>query len=112
MPAADSERDLLVLEWFPDATERAVFPGGDGGVEGGVGRYHHDNRVGIHLQKLFERAQTADAGHGNVEQDHVVSAAAIRLESFFAGLGEIHPIAFGREQGLEDLAHDLFVVDD
>ena len=34
------------------------------------------------------------------------------LDALLAGRGEPHVIAFAREQRLEDLTHDLFVVDD
>src|SRR6185295_2859903 len=109
---ADLRCDLFVLERLSDAAEGAAFPGGDGGVESRVSGDHQDYRIGIHLQKLFERAESTDAGHRHVEQHHVVRAAAVSFETFFTGLREIDAIPFVAEERLEHLAHDLLVVHD
>src|SRR6185369_6662459 len=109
---ADLRCDLFVLERLSDAAKSAAFPGGDGGVESRVSGDHEDYRVGIHLQKLFERAQSTDAWHRHVEQHHVIRAAAVSFKAFFTGLREIYAIAFVAEERLEHLAHDLLVIDD
>src|SRR5262249_55304977 len=64
------------------------------------------------LQKFFERAQSADAGHRDVEQHDVERATSISFETFFTSFGEIDAIALSGEQRLEHLAHDFFVVYD
>ena len=100
------------MKRLANAAERALFPGGNGGVKRRIGGDHDNHRLRIHLQKFFERAQAADARHGNVEQHGVVGAAAVSFQALFAGLGQIDTITVGREQRLQNLAHDLFVIDD
>ena len=70
------------------------------------------HRLGIELQKFFERAQPSDARHRHIEQHDVVRTLRVSVQSFFAGLREIDAIAVSREQRLEDVAHYFFVIND
>src|SRR5207237_1824074 len=83
-PAGDEPKDFAVIEWLGDDGERAALHRRDGGVERGIGRYHCDDDFGIELEEFFERAQAADAGHRNVEQDQIEGALLKLVESLFA----------------------------
>jgi hypothetical protein len=106
------QRDLFILKGLSYAEKGPVLPGGDGRIKGGVGRDHDDDRVRVHLQKLFQRPQSTDARHRNVEQNNVVSTTSVGFKSLLTGLGQVDPVTFGREQRLQHFAHDLFVIDD
>ena len=108
----DARANLFVLERLPNATERAFLPGCDRRVESRIGSNHDDYGIGIEFQKLFERAQAANTRHRHVKQHRVIGTLAVRIQSLLARLGEIYAIAFGREQRLEHVAHDLLVIDD
>src|SRR5206468_499214 len=107
-----SGRDVLVLKRLANATKRTLLPGSDRRVESRVSGYHYHHRLCIELQKLFQRAQTADAQHRHIEQDRVIRTLGVRVQSFFAGLCQIDAIALRGQQGLEDITHDLLIVDD
>ena len=77
---------MLVLKWLADTAESAFFPRGNRRIEGGVGSNHDDDRVAVKLQKLFERAQAANAGHRNVEQHDVVGPLRVCVKAIFARL--------------------------
>jgi hypothetical protein len=108
----DRRRHLLVLKGLADAVERAALPRADRRVVGRVGRNHDDDGFGVALQEFFERAQAPHARHRNVEQHDIVSPPPVGFEALFAGARQINPVPFGREQRLQDIAHDFLVVDD
>src|SRR5258705_508974 len=109
---SDRGGDLLILKWFSNATKRTSLPGGDGGIKGGVGSYHHNRCLWIHLEEFFQRSQAADTWHRDIEQHDIKSAATVSFQSLFSGLGEIDAIAFGGKQSFQNFPHDLFIVDD
>ncbi len=104
--------DVFVLKRLANAVESALLPGGNRCVEGCVRRNHYDHRLCIEFQELFQRAQTANSRHRHVEQHRVVRTLGVRVQSFFAGLREIDAIALRRKQRLEDITHDLLIVND
>ncbi len=112
MPAAIVAVICSFWNGLLNAAERAALPRCDCGIKSCVSSDHQDDGLGIHLQKLFERAQSADAGHRHVKQHDVKSAAAVSFETFFTSLCEIDAIALGRQQRFQHFTHDLLVVDD
>ena len=59
-----------------------------------------------------EHREAVHAGHHHVDDHRVERRGAHDLEALGARRGEPHAVALARQQRLEDLAHDLFVVDD
>jgi hypothetical protein len=103
---------MFVLERLANAPKGPFFPGRDGGVEGRVGGNHDHHCFGIELEKFFQRAQTADSGHRDVEQHRIVGPLRVSIEPLFTGLGQIDAITIGREQRLEHVTHYFFVIND
>ena len=62
--------------------------------------------------QLVERRDAVEARHHDVDDRRVERQRARQLEPLGARRGEAHVVAFAGQQRLEDLAHDLFVVDD
>ena len=62
--------------------------------------------------QLVERRDAVQPGHHDVDDRRVERQRARQLEPFGAGRGQAHVVALARQQRLENLAHDLFVVDD
>ena len=62
--------------------------------------------------QLVERRDAVEAGHHDVDDRRVERQRARQLEPFGARRGEPHVVALPRQQRLENLAHDLLVVDD
>ena len=60
----------------------------------------------------LERGDAVDARHHHVDDGGVERHRARELDALGAGRGETHVVALADEQRLEDLAHDLFIVDD
>jgi hypothetical protein len=96
----DALQDKLVLKRLADAPERATLPSGNRRIERGVSRDHQDDRFGVRLLYLFERAQAPHAGHRDIEQNYVVGLAPVTLQALFARACEIDAIPFSREQRL------------
>jgi hypothetical protein len=111
-PRSHRLSDLFVLERLANAAESSMLPGCDCGIKGGIGRYHYDHGIGIHLEELLQGAEAADAGHGNVKQDYVISPPAVRLKSLLACLSQVDAITFRGKKCLQDLPHYLFIVND
>src|SRR6185369_5267372 len=94
-----------------DTPERTALPGSDCRVKCRVGRDHHDHRLRIHFQKLFECAESADTRHGNVKEDYIEGAASVSFQTFFTGLCKVDAITFGGKKCLQHFSHDLFIID-
>ena len=62
--------------------------------------------------QLVERGNAVEAGHHDVDDGGVERQRARHLEPFGPGRGDAHVVALPRQQRLEDLTHDLLVVDD
>ena len=64
------------------------------------------------LAQLVEHAHAVDARHHHVDDDGVERQRARQVEPVAAAGGETDRVALAHEQRLENLAHDLLVVDD
>src|SRR5262249_31712158 len=62
--------------------------------------------------QLVERRDAVQAGHHDVDDRRIERDGAGQLQPFGPGGGQPHLVAFTRQERLEDLTHDLFVVDD
>ena len=62
--------------------------------------------------QLVERGDAVEARHHDVDDGGVERQRARQLEPFRARRGEADVVALAGQQRLENLAHDLLVVDD
>src|SRR6185436_7973822 len=103
-PAFDScsngGSDLFVLKRLTNAAKSPALPGCDRGVKSRISSNHHNHCLWIHLQKLFQRSQSAYTRHRNVEQNHIESAPAIRFQALFSGFCQVDAITFCRQKCL------------
>ena len=107
----DDDEHFVVLERLGDVVERAALHRGDGVLDRRVRRHHDDRQLVVQLLQRLERRHAVDAGHHHVDDGRVERDVAGELDAFLAAGRQPHGIALALQQGLEDLAHDFFVVD-
>src|SRR6185436_16653295 len=69
-------------------------------------------KVVIDLLELLQRRDAVDPRHHHIDDGSVERKRLCELEPFRTGRGETHVVPLAREERLENLAHDFFVVDD
>ena len=109
---ADDDEHLVVLERLGDVVERARFHRGNRALDRRVRRDDDDVEVLVDPLQLVERRDAVQARHHDVDDGRVERQRARHFETFRARGCHAHVVAFARQQRLENLAHDLFVVDD
>ena len=107
----DHHEHFVVLEGLCDVVERSALHRGDGVFHRRIRRHHDDRELVIQLLEGFERRHAVDARHHHVDDGRVERDVSGQLDAFLAAGGEPHGIPLALQQGLEDLAHDFFVVD-
>ena len=75
-------------------------------------RDHDDGQVFINLLQLLQRLHAVHPRHHEVEDHRVERPRPCELESFVSRHRQRDTVPLAHEQRIEDLAHDLFVVDD
>ena len=108
----DDDDDFLVLERLGDVVEGARLHRRNGALDRAVGGDDDDREIFVDALQLVERGDPVDAGHHDVHDRGVERQRPGHLEAFGARRGDSDVVAFAREQRLENLTHDLFVVDD
>ena len=103
---------FVVLERLGDVVEGAELHGRDGGLDGGERGNHQHRQVVVQLAQLLQRGDAVETGHHHVDNRRVERRRSRQLQPCFAARRESHLIPLARQQRLEDLAHDLLVVDD
>ena len=109
---AHDDEDFVVLERLGDVVEGAGLHRGNRALDRGVGRDDDDRQVLVDPLQLVERGDAVEPRHHDVDDRRVERQRARQLEPFGAGGRQAHVVAFAGQQRLENLAHDLFVVDD
>src|SRR5262249_35115359 len=71
----------------------------------------HHGQVVVDLPDLVERGDAVHAWQHDVDDGRVERHRAKEVETFVRRRGQAHLVALARQQGLEDLTHDLLVVD-
>ena len=75
-------------------------------------REHHHFDVGLQFAQTFERFQTVDTGHQEVEQYKVGAQALLhKVERLLAGGGGLYLMIVDLEQRADVTQHAGFVVD-
>ena len=109
--AHDGEH-FVVLERLGDVVKRATLHRRDGALDRRERGNHQHRQVVVDLLQLVERGHAVHARHHDVDDRGVEGARAGELEAL-GGIGrEANGMALAGQQRLEDLAHDLLVVDD
>ena len=75
-------------------------------------RGHHDDcKLVVEFLEGLERCHAVDARHHHVDDGGVERDVAGELDTLLTAGGQPHGIPLALQQGLEDFAHDFFVVD-
>ena len=109
--AQDGEH-FVVLERLADVVERAALHRRDRGLDRRVRRDHQHRQLFVDAADLLERRDAVHVGQHHVEDHGVEGPRSRKLDALARRGGGAHPVAFAREQCLENLTHDLLVVDD
>ena len=111
-PLAHRHEHFLVLEGLGDVVERALAHRLDRSFDGGVGGDDHDDGVRVPAADVAQDLEARAIREHEVEQDDVVRLGVEQRQGFAGVGGRRHVAAFFFQQGLEDVADDLFVVHD
>ena len=103
---------FVVLERLADVVERAALHRRDRVLDRRVRRDHEDREVVVDLLQLVQRLHAVHAGQHHVDDGGIERHRAGEIEPLGGCRGEADLIPLARQQRLEDLAHDLLVVDD
>ena len=109
---AQDDQHLVVLERLGDVVEGAALHRRDGVLDRGERGDHQHRQVVVDLLDLVERRDAVHARQHDVDDRRVERHRARELEPLGRRRGQAHLVALARQQRLEDLAHDLLVVDD
>ena len=109
---ADHHHHFFVLERLGDVVERAVLHGRDRVLERRVGGDEDDRQVFVEAAQPVERLDAADARHHHVDDGDVEPPPAGQRQALVAVGGRRDVAALPLEQRLQDVPHDLLVVDD
>ena len=109
---ADHNQHFVVLERLGDVVERTRFHRRDRAPDRRVGGDDDHREVVVDALQLIERGDAAEARHHDVDDGRIERHRPGQLEALFAGGRQPHGVPLAREQRLEYLAHDLFVVHD
>ncbi len=109
---ADDHDHFVVLERLRHVVERAGLHRGNRALDRRVGGDDDDVEVFVDSFQLVERGDAVEPRHHDVHDRRVERQRARQLESFRARGGQAYVVALPGQQRLENLAHDLFVVDD
>ena len=107
----DDDEHFVVLERLGDVVERAALHRGDGVLDRRERGHHDDRQLVVEFLERLERRHAVDARHHHVDDGGVERDVAGELDALLAAGGQAHGIPLALQQGLEDLAHDFFVVD-
>ena len=109
---ADDDQHFVVLERLGDVVEGAGLHRRDRALDRCVGGDDDDVEVLVDPLQLVERRDAVEARHHDVDDGGIERQRARHLEPLGAGRGDADVVALARQQRLENLAHDLLVVDD
>ena len=109
---ACDDRHLFVLEWLRDVVERSALHRRDRALDRAVRRDDNDREILVDPLQLVERRDAVETGHHDVDDRGVERQRACEVEPLGTRRSGTHFIALAGEQRLENLAHNLFVVDD
>ncbi len=109
---ADDDEHLVVLERLRDVVERSALHRGNRALDRRVRGDDDDGQLLVDVAQLVQRGDAVQSRHHDVHDGGVERQRPGELEPLGPGGRNPHVIAFAGEQRLEDLPHDLFVVDD
>ena len=108
---AQDDQHLVVLERLRDVVVGAAFHRRDRVLDRRERRDHQHRQVVVDLLDLVERGDAVHAGHHDVHDRRVERHRSDQVEPLRRRRREADLVALPRQQRLEDLAHDLLVVD-
>ena len=103
---------FVVLEGLRDVVERPALDRRDRVLDRRERGNHQDRKVVVYLLELVERRNAIHARHHHVHDGRVEGHGPRELEALGRVLCEPDAVTLTCEEGVEDLAHDLLVVDD
>jgi hypothetical protein len=109
---AYDHQHLVVLERLGDVVEGTGLHRGDSASNGRKRRDDHDSQIFVDALQLVQRGDAVEPRHHDVDDGAIEGQRARQLEPLFPRRGEAHRVPLAAQQRLEDLAHDLLVVDD
>ena len=109
---ADHDEHLVVLERLGDVVEGAPLHRADRALDRGEGGHHQNGQLLIELLELVEGGDAVHTWHHHVDNGTIERRVLGQFEPFGGGGGKAHLVALASEQRIEDLPHDLLVVDD
>jgi hypothetical protein len=108
---AHDHQHFVVLERLRDVVERTALHRGNRRLYRRERRDHQNRQLVVQLLQLLEQREPVHAWHHHVGDDGIEGKRSGQLEPFFSCRGYPDVIALAREQTLENLTHDFFVVD-
>jgi hypothetical protein len=109
---AQHDQHFVVLERLGDVVEGAALHRGNGVLHRRKRRDHEHRQVFIDLLQLVERLHPVHSGHHHVDDRGIEWQRLGQLETLGRRRREPDVVTLARQERLEDLPHDLFVVDD
>ena len=109
---AQHDQDFLVLERLGDVVVGAALHRRDGILDRRERRDHQHRHVVVYFLELVERGDAVHAGHHHVHDRGVERHRLRQLEPLGGVLRQPYVVALPGQKRLQDLPHDLLVVDD
>ncbi len=108
----EDDQHLVVLERLGDVVVRASLHRGDGVLDRRERRDHQHRQVVVDLPDLVQRRDAVHARQHHVDDGCVERHRAQQIEPLVGRRRQANLVTLSREERVENLAHDLLIVDD
>ena len=109
---AQHDEHFVVLERLGNVVERAALHRRNRVLHRGVRGDHDHRQLFVLLPQLLEHGQSVHARHHHVDDDRIEGQGAGEFQTLGAARRQAHVVPLTRQERLENLPHDLLVIDD